>query len=105
MRPKHAGARRFHTSGVPKRHSCSESPESLTASLKPKPAWVVELPMAKTTTSNDNERLTRAELEQSNRELRASLQKCEELVSDCKDKLAAAYGLARPPTTKDGAAG
>jgi hypothetical protein len=70
------------------------------------PRSVVESPMARTrTNSNDNQRLTRAELERSNRELRASLEKCEQLVSDCKDKLAAAYGLSRPPTTKDGAAG
>ena len=62
--------------------------------------------MAKTSTSsNDNEQLTRAELEQSNRELRASLQKCEELVSDCKDRLATAYGLLPPPPSKGGTAG
>ena len=46
--------------------------------------------------SNDNRPPTRAELEASNRELRASLKKCEDLVSDCKDKLLQAYGLAHP---------
>lgn len=46
--------------------------------------------------SNDNQVLTHAELETSNRELRASLRRCEDLVADCKDKLAAAYGLTPP---------
>lgn len=46
--------------------------------------------------SNDNQLLTRAELEASNRELRASLKRCEDMVSDCKDKLVAAYGLVLP---------
>jgi hypothetical protein len=50
----------------------------------------------KTGTSNDNQLHTRAELEASNRELRASLKRCEALVSDCKDKLALMYGLKRP---------
>lgn len=45
---------------------------------------------------NDNQVPTYAELETSNRELRASLRRCENLVADCKDKLAAAYGLASP---------
>lgn len=46
--------------------------------------------------SNDNQLPSRAELETSNRELKASLKRCEELVSDCKDKLVSAYGLALP---------
>ena len=46
--------------------------------------------------SNDNHVLTHAELQTSNRELRASLRRCEDLVADCKDKLAAAYGIAPP---------
>jgi len=46
--------------------------------------------------SNDNQLPTKAELETSNRELRASLKRCEDLVADCKDKLATAYGLTRP---------
>jgi len=41
----------------------------------------------KSVSSNDNQLATRAELEASNRELRASLRKCEDLVSDCKVKL------------------
>lgn len=45
---------------------------------------------------NDNRPLTRAELEASNRELKASLARCEELVSDCKDKLVVAHGLTLP---------
>ena len=49
-----------------------------------------------TALSNDNEQQSRAELEATNRELRASLRKCEELVSDCKDKLVAAHGLTLP---------
>jgi hypothetical protein len=49
-----------------------------------------------TCTSNDNQLHTRAELEASNRELRASLKRCEDLVSDCKDKLALMYGLELP---------
>ena len=48
------------------------------------------------TTSNDNQMLTRAELLASNRALSASLKRCENLVADCKDKLAEAYGLTRP---------
>jgi hypothetical protein len=52
--------------------------------------------MTKTSvSSNDNQLATRAELEASNRELRASLKKCEDLVSDCKDKVQA-YGLDPP---------
>ena len=50
----------------------------------------------KSVSSNDNQLATRAELEASNRELRSSLKRCEELVSDCKDKLLQAYGLSRP---------
>ena len=46
--------------------------------------------------SNDNQLPTQAELETSNRELRASLKRCEDLVADCMDKLAAAYGLTQP---------
>jgi len=46
--------------------------------------------------SNDNQLPTHAELETSNRELRASLRRCEDLVADCKDKLAVAYGLSPP---------
>ena len=46
--------------------------------------------------SNDNELPTRAELEAENRRLRASLAKCEGLVSDCRDKLMHAYGLDPP---------
>ena len=49
--------------------------------------------------SNDNRLPTRAELEASNRELRASLKRCEDLVSDCKDKLVTAYGLTLPDNT------
>ena len=52
--------------------------------------------MAETTSSNDNQLPTRAELETSNRELRASLKQCEELLGDCRDKLVAAYGLTLP---------
>jgi hypothetical protein len=46
--------------------------------------------------SNDNQRPTRAELEAANRELRASLKRCEALVSDCRDKLVEAHGLSQP---------
>jgi hypothetical protein len=45
---------------------------------------------------NDNQRLSHAELEASNRELRASLKRCEDLVADCMDKLVAAHGLTLP---------
>lgn len=50
----------------------------------------------KSVLSNDNQLATRAELEASNRELRASLKRCEDLVSDCRDKLLQAYGLTQP---------
>jgi cellobiose-specific phosphotransferase system component IIA len=43
------------------------------------------------TKSNDDQLPTRAELEAANRELKASLKKCEALVADCRDKLAAAH--------------
>jgi cellobiose-specific phosphotransferase system component IIA len=43
------------------------------------------------TKSNDDQLPTRAELESANRELQASLKKCEALVADCRDKLAAAH--------------
>ena len=46
--------------------------------------------------ANDNQRPSHAELEASNRELRASLKRCEDLVADCKDKLVAAHGLTLP---------
>ena len=49
---------------------------------------------------NDNQLPTRAELEASNRELKASLKQCEELLSDCKDKLVAAYGLTVPDSAE-----
>lgn len=39
---------------------------------------------------NDNDRFTRAELDAANRKLKAGLQKCEELVADCRAKLRAA---------------
>jgi hypothetical protein len=52
--------------------------------------------------SNDNQLATRAELEASNRELRASLKRCEDLVSDCKDKLLQAYGLIQPEANAEG---
>jgi len=52
--------------------------------------------MANTSSSNDNQLPTRAELAASNRELKASLKRCEDLVSDCKDKLVTAYGLSLP---------
>ncbi len=48
--------------------------------------------------SNDNHMPTRGELEASNRQLKESLRRCEEIVSDCKDKLVDAYGLSRPGT-------
>lgn len=51
------------------------------------------------TTSNDNERPTRGELETANRDLRARLKRSEDLVSDCKDKLVVAYGLTLPEHT------
>ena len=51
------------------------------------------------TSSNDNERPTRQELETANRDLRASLKRSEDLVSDCKDKLVVAYGLTLPEHT------
>ena len=58
-------------------------------------------PMAKESiSSNDNELATRAELEASNCQLRASLKRCEDLVSDCKDKLMQAYGLDQPAEAK-----
>ena len=47
--------------------------------------------------SNDNQLPTRAELNAANRELKASLKRCEALVSDCKDKLVEAHGLTLPP--------
>ena len=50
------------------------------------------------TSSNDNERPTREELETANRDLRANLKRSEDLVSDCKDKLVVAYGLTLPET-------
>ena len=56
----------------------------------------------KNRTSNDNHRHTRAQLEAANRDLRASLKQCEDLVSDCKDKLVAAYGLAVPDEPAEG---
>jgi len=43
------------------------------------------------TKSNDDRLPTRAELEAANRELKASLKKCEARVADCRDKLAAAH--------------
>jgi hypothetical protein len=46
--------------------------------------------------TNDNQCPTRAELEATNRDLRDSLKKCEELVADCKDKLVVAHGLTLP---------
>ena len=49
--------------------------------------------------SNDNERPTRKELETTNRELRVSLKRSEDLASDCKDKLVEAYGLTLPEHT------
>lgn len=49
---------------------------------------------------NDNQMPSRTELEAANRDLRASLKACEELVSDCREKLAAAYGLVRPPESE-----
>ncbi|WP_344698245.1 hypothetical protein [Sphingomonas limnosediminicola] len=49
-----------------------------------------------TKASNDNERPTRIELETANRNLRASLKRSEDLVSDCRDKLVGAYGLTLP---------
>ena len=51
---------------------------------------------------NDNQLPTRAELEAANRELKANLKQCEEMLSDCKDKLVAAYGLTVPDNTADG---
>jgi len=57
----------------------------------------------KSVSSNDNQLATRAELEASNRELRASLRKCEDLVSDCKDKLLQAYGLTSAASNPTGA--
>jgi HPt (histidine-containing phosphotransfer) domain-containing protein len=50
---------------------------------------------------NDNQLPTRAELETSNRQLRASLKQCEELLADCKDKLIVAYGLTVPDNTAE----
>ena len=55
----------------------------------------------KSISSNDNELATRAELEASNRQLRASLKRCEDLVSDCKDKLMQVYGLTNLRKRKD----
>ena len=40
---------------------------------------------------NDDQLPMRAELEAANRELKASLKKCEALVADCRDKLAAPH--------------
>lgn len=40
--------------------------------------------------SNDNRPETRAELQATNRALRTSLKKCEALVQECREKLAAA---------------
>ena len=51
------------------------------------------------TSSNDNGRPTREELETSNRDLRASLKRSEDLAADCKDKLVVAYGLTLPEHT------
>ena len=58
--------------------------------------------MAESLSSNDDQIPTRAELETSNRELKASLKRCEDLVSDCKDKLVTAYGLAVPANPNEG---
>jgi hypothetical protein len=61
------------------------------------PFRIVQERMAETPPPlNDNQRPTRAELEASNRELKASLKRSEDLVSDCKDRLVAAYGLTLP---------
>jgi hypothetical protein len=46
--------------------------------------------------SNDNDPPSRAELQAANRELKASLKRCEELVDDCRDRLVAAHGLTLP---------
>ena len=46
--------------------------------------------------SNDNQPPSRAELEAANRELKASLKRCEELVADCRDRLVAVDGLKLP---------
>jgi hypothetical protein len=54
----------------------------------------------KSVSLNDNQRATRAELEASNRELRASLKRCEDLVAECKDKIMEAYGLEPPPAAE-----
>ncbi len=43
------------------------------------------------TKANDDRLPTRDELEAANRELNASLKKCEALVADCRDKLAAPH--------------
>ena len=42
------------------------------------------------TIPNDNDAPTRAELEAANRGLKSSLEKCEALVADCREKIAAA---------------
>ena len=58
--------------------------------------------MASKSSLNDNQLPTRAELEASNRELKACLKQCEELLSDCKDKLVAAQRLASPDNSAEG---
>ena len=58
--------------------------------------------MAGKSSLNDNQLPTRAELEASNRELKSHLKQCEEMLSDCKDKLVAAYGLTLPDNTAEG---
>ncbi len=50
------------------------------------------------TESNDDQP-TRAELEAANRELKASLKKCEALVADCRDNLVAAHKVKTDLTT------
>jgi hypothetical protein len=60
--------------------------------------------IGKSVSSNDNRPATRAELEASNQQLRASLKRCEDLVSDCKDKLMQAYGLDPPAANAKGSA-
>ena len=69
---------------------------------EPPTAKIVISAMTCNSSTNDNQLPTRAELESSNRELKASLKQCEELLSDCKDKLVAAYGLTLPENTAEG---
>lgn len=60
------------------------------------PCQCVEARMSTNPNMNDNQALSREELIESNRKLKASLKRCETLVADCKDKLSDAYGLTRP---------